>query len=75
MISPDEYIEQVSLKKAVQDYDCLSSSYIEGNIEKVINQLVEELGLSEDLAFAVLMRNEWSVAKTIQTFAGDPEYV
>ena len=40
-----------------------------------IDELVDELGLSEDLARAILMKNKWNVGKAVTAFAKDPDYI
>lgn len=44
-------------------------------LNKKKNSLVEELGLSEDLAYALLIKHNFNVFKTKEAFLNDPELV
>ena len=44
-------------------------------VEQRIDELVEELGLTHNMAKAVLMKNKWSVDRSVEAFGKDPDYI
>ena len=48
---------------------------LEDKMTEQIEKVIEDLGVAEDLARALLMKNKWSADKAIQAILNDPDYI
>lgn len=57
------------------NYECHNRGSIESMMRNEIDQVIEDLGISEDMARAVLIKNQWTASKAIQAFINSPDYI
>ena len=63
-------LQQLTEWKA-QPYQIIDEQSIEDLIAEKTNLLQEQLGISEDMAHALLLTNKWSTAQVMKEFSGE----